>query len=778
MDGEADRRTAGALSRQIECIGIAAAVLDADGSVLAANRQLTDLLNLPAEAISGRALNSLLATAAAAATKEQARCIFRFNGEASDVWYRLDLFPHSGQTFAMLVDITEERLAMQFIRFGSAEFQQLLHDAQIGVWRFDPDAEVYYFSSELSLGYKSEAISVPLERLIRIQHKADAKQDAVIRNRIATEGGTGEGEVRYLTATGEWVHLNVHYRSGRRLPSGRYEMYGISQNITAQAVARDAATLNANRLKLALKAANAAVYQYDYRTEKYWASEELRAMVGDDLWARLADNPLDVFVPEDREAVKSVGQRIRQGAGSGGLDVRMRKLEGPRWVRLYTEAEANSNGRPRRNIGLILDIHDQKQQEIALEHARRAAEAAAAAKSNFLASMSHEIRTPLNGVLGMAQSLHADDLTFAQREKVGIILDSGKMLMALLNDVLDLSKIEAGKLEISPIDDDLRECVRRTATLFQPGADEKGIVFDIDFHEAVPGRLRFDPVRVRQCVSNLLSNAIKFTHVGGRVRLRLETGDLPDGRSLVAITISDNGIGMSQETLDKLFSIFVQADGTIARRFGGTGLGLAISRQLARAMGGDIEVESAYGQGSSFRLSLRADRAAALRPGPETGRTPFPHSSLPEARGRTSLANARVLLVDDNQVNRQVIKLFLAPCSVYISEAVNGLDALETLRRATFDIVLLDIHMPVMDGVEAIRAIRTSGEAWSDVPAIALTADAMSGDKERYLAIGMNDYVAKPVDQRELIGKMSAILAARGEADDRAFHREVSLIAR
>ncbi len=338
---------------------------------------------------------------------------------------------------------------------------------------------------------------------------------------------------------------------------------------------------------------------------------------------------------------------------------------------------------------------------MALEEARRAAEAAAAAKSNFLASMSHEIRTPLNGVLGMAQSLHGDELTDAQSEKVNVILDSGKTLMALLNDVLDLSKIEAGKLEISPIDDDLRESIERAVMLFRPGAIEKGITLDIDLDDAVPGRLRFDPVRVRQCVSNLLSNAIKFTEIGGRVGLRLETRGLPDGSHLVAITVSDSGIGMNQETLSKLFSQFAQADGSTSRRFGGTGLGLAISRQLARAMGGDIDVESEFGKGSSFRLSFKADPAAMSRTAAETVRQAPGAEPVSEARAGSPLAGARVLIVDDNKVNRQVIKLFLAPCSVVISEAVNGLDALEKLKQAPFDIVLLDVHMPVMDGCEA-----------------------------------------------------------------------------
>ena len=760
MDGEANKTPASALSRQLEWVGIAAAALDADGRVLTANRQMVALLDLDADDVSGRPLEAMLKASAAATTKEHECWVFRFTSDGRDVWYRLDVFPHSGQALAMLVNITQERLAMQFTRFGSDEFQQLLQDAQIGVWRFDPDAEVYYFSSELSLGYRTEELTFPLERLNSVQHQEDAKRDAIARIRITTEGGAGEGEGRFMSASGEWVHMSSHYRAGRCLPSGRYEMVGISQNITRHAAVRDAATLSASRLKLALKAAKAAVFEYDYGKDKYWTSDEMRAMVGDDLWAQVPDHPLTIFEPEDRAAVRVVTLQIAHGAKSGTVDARLRTIGGPRWVRIYCEVENALDGRPRRTIGFVLDIHEQKQQEIALEEARRAAEAGAAAKSNFLASMSHEIRTPLNGVLGMAQSLYGDELTSAQREKVAVILDSGKTLMALLNDVLDLSKIEASKLEISPIDDDLRESVGRAAMLFRPGADEKGIVLDVDFDEAVPARLRFDPVRVRQCVSNLLSNAIKFSKIGGRVGLRLQASHLPDGGYHIAITISDSGIGMNEETLEKLFSQFSQADGSTSRRFGGSGLGLAISRQLARAMGGDIDVQSEYGEGSSFRLSFRADPAAVSRSASDTvnqgiGRQPGPECPL---------AGARVLLVDDNQVNRQVIKLFLAPSAVVISEAANGLEALANLKRATFDIVLLDVHMPVMDGCEAVRTIRASREVWRDVPVIALTADAMSGDKERYLAIGMTDYLAKPVDQRELISKIGAILAARREA--------------
>jgi len=395
----------------------------------------------------------------------------------------------------------------------------------------------------------------------------------------------------------------------------------------------------------------------------------------------------------------------------------------------------------------------------ALETARKAAEVAGAAKANFIASMSHEIRTPLNGVLGMAQSLSADDLNADQREKVDIILDSGTTLTALLNDVLDMSKIDAGKMEIAPIDGDLRSPIMRVVQLFQPSADDKGITLSVSIDPTIPERINFDPVRVRQCLGNLLSNAIKFTSHGGTAEVRITAASQAAGGTLVTMTITDTGIGMARDTIDKLFSAFSQADGSISRRFGGSGLGLAISRRLAQAMGGDIQVQSEFGIGSSFSMTFLAANASPLlsaAKSPEIGQ--LVRSASPGA-----LNGSHILLVDDNAVNRQVVKLFLKPHDVRITEAANGQEALDALAKATFDIVLLDVHMPVMDGVETIKAIRASKEPWSGIPTIALTADAMSGDRERYIAMGMTDYLAKPIDQSELVGKLM-IMMAQGRA--------------
>jgi len=383
---------------------------------------------------------------------------------------------------------------------------------------------------------------------------------------------------------------------------------------------------------------------------------------------------------------------------------------------------------------------------LALETDR--AKAASQSKSEFLAAMSHEIRTPLNGVLGMAQSLQHADLPQSEMEKVNVILDSGKSLLLLLNDVLDLSKIEAGKLEIAAVPADLRHTIKRTCDLFQAAMAEKGLTFETSIADDIPGSLIYDPLRVRQCLSNLISNAIKFTD-RGQVRVSVSTELLADHECCLTIAVTDTGIGMGADVQSRLFQAFSQADSSTSRKYGGTGLGLAISRQLARLMGGDLSADSAEGKGSAFTLTIRAKAVAV-----EEGQVVRASAGSADLSPPASLLGRRILLTDDNAINRQVVRLFLVPLGCEIVEARNGQEALDKLANEAFDLVLLDVHMPVMDGKEAIQRIRASETSWRAVPVIALTADAMAGDRERLMALGMTDYLPKPLDQRALISKM------------------------
>lgn len=449
--------------------------------------------------------------------------------------------------------------------------------------------------------------------------------------------------------------------------------------------------------------------------------------------------------------------------------------EGGRTIRIYHAITDNEF-----IVGISIDITDMKARQHELKEARKAAEAASAAKSEFLASMSHEIRTPLNGILGMAQALRSRNVNPDEQDMISIILESSKSLMTILNDILDLSKIEAGKLDMSPVEGDLRHRVSRLQKFYLPMAEEKGIYLKLVVDPNLPSTLVFDPVRIRQCVSNLISNAIKFTATGGIVIA--VKGTVLDGepvRHKITIHVSDTGIGISREARANLFNKFEQADGSTTRNYGGTGLGLAIARRLARMMGGDITVASKSGRGSVFTMTFEAEQGAesTAKPGRRLHDKPMLVASdavhMPELktpakmpapvaqvrRGMDSLNGLRVLIVDDNTTNRRVARLFVEPQGLVATEAENGKEALEILAREPYDLVLLDMHMPVMDGREAIRRIRASSEPWAKIPVIALTADAMSGDREKCLALGMDGYVPKPVDQRELFVEILSVMA-------------------
>jgi CheY-like chemotaxis protein len=350
----------------------------------------------------------------------------------------------------------------------------------------------------------------------------------------------------------------------------------------------------------------------------------------------------------------------------------------------------------------------------------------------------------------MADALSQEDLLPRQADCVNTIRESGKSLMAILNDVLDLSKIEAGKLEISPVDSNLHHVFYSIHKLFLPRTEEKGITLTLKIGESVQQRLCFDTVRVRQCVSNLVSNAVKFTKTGG-VTISASSVATIDGLRLVTVDVTDTGIGMSEDVMNRLFSDFAQADASTSRKFGGTGLGLAISRRLAQLMDGDVTVKSRVGKGTVFSFSFRAALAQPQAPSHDALLSPA------RLGGETILRGLRVLLVDDNEVNRKVARMLLKPTRMEIVDAENGKQALDLLAAQPFDLVLLDVHMPVMDGATTIKHIRASRESWSALPVIALTADAMSGDRERLLGLGMTGYATKPVDQRALVAEIMRV---------------------
>jgi signal transduction histidine kinase/DNA-binding NarL/FixJ family response regulator len=381
------------------------------------------------------------------------------------------------------------------------------------------------------------------------------------------------------------------------------------------------------------------------------------------------------------------------------------------------------------------------------EQARREAEAANLAKSTFLATVSHEIRTPMNGVLGMIEVLERQGLSAAQQRTVSTIRDSGKALLHIIDDILDFSKIEAGRLELEAIPFSLSTLVTTTLEAFRPQVIAKGLSLDAEIDVGSQDALIGDPSRVRQILSNLLSNAIKFTEHGG-VRVRVSTAALGEGNTRVTVAVTDTGIGLSAEQLGRLFERFVQADSSITRKFGGTGLGLSIVRRLAQIMGGDVAVESTPDAGSIFTVTLTLCAAPAGSPLKSLTKMKAP---VPVSVGARS-DGPRVLVVDDHPVNREVLVMQLQLLGIAADNVANGVDALAAWVRTRYAAVLLDIHMPRMNGYELSRRLRAAEAErhGSRTPIIAVTADAMKGEEERCLAIGMDAYIVKPVNIERL----------------------------
>ena len=385
---------------------------------------------------------------------------------------------------------------------------------------------------------------------------------------------------------------------------------------------------------------------------------------------------------------------------------------------------------------------EQRVQErtVELERSMEEAEAANQAKTSFLANMSHEIRTPLNGVIGMAQAMDSDPLSQVQKGRLGVIRQSGEALLHILNDILDLSKIEAGKLELETTAFDLETLTSGVHAAFMHIANSKDLLFELDAHEAF-GSYSGDPVRIRQVLYNLISNALKFTQSGG-VRTVIQPSDTG-----FRIVVEDTGIGMSPDAMSRLFSKFSQADTSTTRRFGGTGLGLSICRQLVELMGGSIQVESEVGVGSRFTVELPIDRVAAQAQ-VEAPRTDSAASKLDDQASR----DIRVLAAEDNDVNQLVLKTLLSQVGIDPVIVANGLQAVEAWRTGDFDLILMDIQMPEMDGPTATRAIReleiATGRART--PIIALTANVMAHQVDLYRAVGMDGHIAKPIDARLL----------------------------
>jgi PAS domain S-box-containing protein len=476
-------------------------------------------------------------------------------------------------------------------------------------------------------------------------------------------------------------------------------------------------------------------------------------MIEADTAEQVVGHPIvEVVAPEHRAAFTALNERVCQGA-TGSLEFEVVGLKGGRrWLETHAVPMRDDTGRIVSLLSVTRDISARKEGEAALLQAKQAAEAANMAKSQFLATMSHEIRTPMNGIIGMAQLLLLSGLNEEERlEYARTIFSSGHALLAILNDILDLSKIDAGRMELTPAAFDPRQLIDETAALFAEMAHSKPLILETAWHGPDGQRYWGDPIRLRQMLSNLLSNALKFTERGAvRIEAREESaGDAVTGLRFV---VSDTGIGIPADELEKLFQPFSQVDASATRRYGGTGLGLSIVRRLANLMGGDVAVESRVGAGSAFSFHIRAQR---VQPGEESrsiGRDAT-QAQLPPVVSPAAVVR-RILVAEDNKTNRVVIESLLRKFGYEFLAVEDGQAAVDAVMQDSWrpDLVLMDCQMPNLNGFDATTRIR----AWEAerglprLPIVALTASAFQDDRDHCLAVGMDDFLAKPVDMNLL----------------------------
>ena len=470
---------------------------------------------------------------------------------------------------------------------------------------------------------------------------------------------------------------------------------------------------------------------------------------------------LPLVHPADVEATAAHMARLDQQEPDGeviGFVNRYRHADGS-----YRQLEWRARRSGDRIFAVARDVTERQAVEREMAMAREAAEAASLAKSEFLANMSHEIRTPLNGIIGIAAALERTGLTDGQREMVGLIEQSGVTLERLVSDILDVSKVEAGQLDIEIHEMDLAAEVDTVVDLMRGRAEAKGLEFVVDRGATARGDFLGDSTRIKQVLGNLLSNAVKFTETG-RVRVAMDIqDDHPwEGTALLTLEVEDSGVGFGPEFADSMFKRFSQADGTITRRFGGTGLGLSICRSLVELMGGDIDARSEPGQGSLFRVTLPMSRIRSIEEHDARKGLTQPAQASTEAMPVTA-DGPRVLLAEDHPVNQRVVQLILAGRVATLVTVDNGAEAVAAFEREQFDLVLMDMQMPVMDGLAATRAIRALEQAGPGVPRtplIMLSANAMTRHQQDSLAAGADMHLPKPITATVLLDGISAALAA------------------
>jgi signal transduction histidine kinase/DNA-binding response OmpR family regulator len=557
----------------------------------------------------------------------------------------------------------------------------------------------------------------------------------------------------------------------------------VRRESNSRLLAEEALDESRERLELAVEAAELALWDWSMDSGQLFMTARWGEMIGD----VVMDGYWDVTTlmhrihPDDRARVEAASQQLKQAAAQRmTTEYRVRRGDDWIWVENHAMvAEYDEHGRARRLMGTLADISRRKLVEAQSEQARLQAIQANRAKTEFLANMSHEIRTPLNALMGLTQLLMESPLNGEQRQWLSLMDTSAHTLLNMLNDVLDLSRIEAGKMEVERVSFDLSRLLDSTAAMYENQARLRSIQWTVAIATDLPRQVWGDPGRLGQVLGNLLSNAVKFTPRGGRVRLSAMHQADPSGAPLLRLQVQDSGVGIAPRHQARIFEAFTQADSSTARRYGGSGLGLTICSRLVQLMGGRIDLESELGKGSTFTVTLPllvdgsvpVDTAGSQKQDDEA-------TAIERAAGR--FAGLQVLLAEDNPVNELLMSHWLERLGCIVHVARDGQEALDEWKSVPVALILMDVQMPRMSGLEATEHIRELErvQGGNRTPIVAVTANAMNGDRQICNDAGMDAYVSKPVSPTALIAAMADALGRCAPRFAEASSHEAQAVAR
>ncbi len=680
----------------------------------------------------------------------------------------------SRNTLQLMRELVERKQAEDALRRSEERLAFAMRGANDGLWDWNlVTNEAYYSPRWLEMvGYEANELPHTMATWAMLVHPEDKERTlATAADYVAGRLPHFEVEFRLRHKQGHWLHILARGHlardaTGELLTPCR--IVGTHVDLTERKRTEEALRQERENLQLILDNAPIGIWLQDGTGRMAFVNKAFCAAMGIDEAQFLAVPHYGELIDENFRP-QCLASDAKALASSGISETRQQLpfVDGKvHDLRVMKAVKRDATGKPLALIGISVDITEELKQRHALEHAKRAAEAANLAKSQFLATMSHEIRTPLNGVLGMAQLLLMPDLDRnEQQEFARTILNSGNTLLALLNDVLDLAKVEAGKLELVAASFDPTQLLDEVAALMVENAVRKGLALAAHWQSSPGISYRGDPIRIRQMLGNLVSNAIKFTD-HGQVLVTASETRREDRNGIayarVRFTVSDTGIGIPTDKFDRLFQPFSQVDASETRRYGGTGLGLSIIRSLTERMGGEVGVDSTDGNGSHFWFELPLEIVSAT-----TDHRGVPRNAEPSVTENEEVTSAgRILLVEDNSVNRLVVERLLAKFHFNVVSAEDGAQALEQFRRDghNLDLILMDLQMPVMDGLEATRQIRAheAREIGGHIPIIALTANAFDKDRRACVDAGMDDFLAKPVNTNQLLLTIETWLARRG----------------